>query len=69
MTKTVLILTLTGCLVFVSARLVSVENQRYALIVGMCSSSLTPKLPDMRCLRTVETRTSWVWHLYYALTD
>jgi hypothetical protein len=67
--KTAIILVLTALLVFVSARLVAVENQRYALISGGCRSSLSPELPDLRCLKTVETRTSWAWHLFYALTD
>jgi hypothetical protein len=67
--KTALILVLSGLLVFVAARLVHVENQRYALLTGMCRSSLDAKLPNLRCLRAVETRTSWGWHLYYGLTD
>lgn len=67
--KTALIIVLAGLLVFVTARLVHVENQRYALLGGLCRSELHPALPDTRCLKTVETRTSWVWHLYYALTD
>ncbi|MGK7871501.1 hypothetical protein [Falsiroseomonas sp. E2-1-a20] len=64
-----LIFVLSGLLIFVAARLVRVENQRYALLTGMCRSSLDVRLPDLRCLRTVETRTSWGWHLYYGLTD
>jgi hypothetical protein len=67
--KTALIVALTALLVFVIARLVHVENQRYALILGMCRSEFHPAVPDIRCLKTVETRTSWAWHVYYALTD
>jgi hypothetical protein len=66
--KTFLIMVLAGLLAFVSARLVHVENQRYALMSGMCRSELHPALPDTRCLKTVETRISWAGHLYYALT-
>ena len=67
--KTVLVMALAALLVFVSARLVRVENQRYALQSGMCRLAKSPMVADLRCLKTVETRTSWVWHLYYALTD
>lgn len=67
--KTVLIVVLAGLLVFVTARLVRVENQRYALLVVMCRLADAPQVPDLRCLKTVETRTSWAWHVYHALTD
>jgi hypothetical protein len=69
-TLTVLVIAVTiliAALVFVSARLIHVENQRYALMTGNCRSSLDPALVDTRCLRSVETRTSWVWHLFYGL--
>ncbi len=42
-------------------RLAVVENQRYAMQVGRCA----PK--DWRCLEHVQTRTSWLWHVYYGL--
>ena len=58
--------------VWLSFSLVKVENERYALIVGMCDMKDTPavlRLIDFQCLAKVETRTSWVWHLFYAMTN
>jgi len=54
--------------VLFAAALVRVENERYALLVGMCRQTQTG-LPDVKCLSTVETRTAWWWHLFHALTD
>jgi hypothetical protein len=65
--KNALIVVLAGLLVFAAVRLVEIENQRYAMLVGMCPGKLDPSLPDPQCLQTVQTRTSWVWHLAYAL--
>lgn len=47
------------------------ENQRYAMIVGMCrSSEPKPVLPfNFACLDRVQTRVAWWWHLYYAVKD
>ena len=58
--------------VWLSFSLVKVENERYALFVGMCYKKDTPpelRSIDFQCLSKVETRTSWVWHLFYALTS
>jgi hypothetical protein len=53
-------------IVWLSLSLVRVENQRYAMSIGMCwSESL--KMPDPVCVVRAETRTAWYWHLYYAL--
>ena len=52
-------------IVWLASALVRVENQRYALIVGMCRDKLA--LTDLSCLQTLETRTGWWWHLLYAL--
>lgn len=49
------------------AALVRVENERYALALGMCRDKLG--LVDEPCLAGTETRTSWTWHLFYALTN
>ena len=54
-------------ILWLSAALVRVENERYALFVGMCRDQLG--MADSRCLAKVETRTGWWWHLFYALTD
>jgi hypothetical protein len=66
--KNAIIAALALALVFVSSRLVFVENQRVALITGMCKPDPT-NLKWFDCLKTVETRTSWVAHLFYALTE
>ena len=58
--------------VWLSFSLVKVENERYALFVGMCDKKDSPpelRLIDFQCLSKVETRTHWVWHLFYALTS
>ena len=55
-------------IVWLSVTLVKVENQRYALQVGMCREANT-RLTDFKCLETVQTRTGWWWHLFYALRD
>lgn len=55
-------------IVWLSAALVRVENERYALQTGMCwNESL--KLPDLACIEKSQTRTGWWWHLFHALTN
>jgi hypothetical protein len=53
--------------VWLANSLVRVENQRYAMQVGMCRHEVGGW--NYQCLKQVETRTSWVWHLFYALTE
>jgi hypothetical protein len=69
MTK-VPVVVLAGCLaigvVLLGAALVRVENERYALSTGLCVFDAT-NLKMYDCLRTVETRTAWWWHIFYAL--
>ena len=45
------------------------ENQRYALYNDLCKRD--PAYPSQRwhCLEKIQTRTSWFWHLYYAITE
>jgi hypothetical protein len=59
-------LVLVAIIVWLSVALVKVENQRYAMQVGMCKETIGW---DYSCLAKVETRTNWYWHLYYALID
>jgi hypothetical protein len=59
-------------IVWLSAALVRVENQRYALQAGLCRDKNWPTSSgfgshDFKCLESVETRTAWYWHLFYAL--
>lgn len=65
--KNAAILILMVSVVFLSARLVTIENQRYAAVLGMCPNKLAPHMQDPACLASVETRTSWAWHLFYAV--
>jgi hypothetical protein len=54
---------------FLADRAVRIENQRYALYVNLCKYD--PANPTARwdCLEKAQTRTSWLWHLYYAMTE
>ena len=68
--KNVVILTLAAMVVFLADRLAREENQRYALLLGMCA----PKDPaglliDFACLDRTQTRTSWFWQVYAGITD
>lgn len=53
-------------IVWLSTALVRVENERYAMQLGMCWNELL-RLPDPVCIQKAETRTAWYWHLVYAL--
>lgn len=53
-------------IVWQAAALVRIENERYALFVGMCRDKAG--LTDTQCLAKVQTRTNWFAHLFYALT-
>ena len=61
-------------LVWFGTVIVRLENENYALLTGLCGSSFNVAdsqtgLERTRCLEEVETRTSPLWHLYYALSD
>ncbi len=60
-------------LVWFGATIVRLENQNYAMLLGMCgefsSENLQSVIERNSCLEEVETRTSPLWHLYYALLD
>lgn len=66
--QNILFISLLVAIVWLSAALIRVENQRYAMTIGMCIDPVL-KVADQNCLSTVETRTGWWGHLYYALTD
>jgi hypothetical protein len=67
--KNLTILALLLALLFMADRLVRTENQYYALLVGSCKASADHPRQLGDCLRKVQTRTSWFWHLYYGLTQ
>jgi hypothetical protein len=64
----VAIVTLLMMVVWLTIALARVENQRYALSVGLCVDE-TMHMADLACLAKVKTRTAWYWHLYYGLTS
>jgi hypothetical protein len=53
-------------IIVLSTALARTENQRYALFNRMCIDPVT-SLSDSTCLKNIETRTGWWWHLYYGL--
>ena len=64
--KNVLIVVLALATIVLASRLVHVENQRYAMVTGMCRfSAENPSWQDR--LQTTDTRKSWLNHLYYGL--
>jgi hypothetical protein len=66
--KELLIVVLAGLLVWVSSALIRVENERYALSLGMCPDAYEAGMKaHFDCIDTVETRTHPMWHLVYAL--
>lgn len=67
--KELAIFLLLAALVFVSARLIHVENQRYAMVVGLCRFKVEDPNALRECLRNVQARDSGLWHLYYGLID
>ena len=50
-------------IVWLSATLVRVENERYAMQIGMCWNG-TLKLPDLACIKKAQTRTALYWHIF-----
>jgi hypothetical protein len=64
----IIIGTLILVIAYMAKTIVRIENERYALSLGMCANKVNPELPpDWQCVKTVHTRTHWSWHLYYAL--
>ena len=53
-------------IIYLCAVIVRVENQRYAMSIGMCYSDQL-KMPIASCLTGVQTRTNSFWHIYYAV--
>lgn len=54
-------------IVWLSSALVRVENERYAMFIGMCSPDYPGGPLSYKCLKSTETRTTWIAHIYYAL--
>jgi len=67
--KNAVIILLLVLVALMAQRIIHIENQRYALVLGMCSNTHPENLLIMKCLDETQTRTHWVWHLYYGLTS
>lgn len=67
--KNAIIVVLILLVALLADRVVRIENQRYALYTNLCKYD--PANPTVRwdCLEKAQTRTSWFWHLYYAVTE
>jgi hypothetical protein len=63
------VILLTVIAVFLADRLVRVENQRYALMTGLCEVDHAAPRSLFECLGKAQTRTLWFWHLYYGVTE
>lgn len=69
MAKNIVIGFLLVSCIWLATIIVRIENQRYALVVGLCRDKAVPTLTDLHCLATVETRSNKLWHLFYAIKD
>ncbi|WP_224016157.1 hypothetical protein [Paraburkholderia tropica] len=76
MIRTALIAVLSAAIIVLAHALVRVENERYALWLGMCPNmreaitALASGDDDaINCTKTVQTRTAWWWHIYYAIAN
>lgn len=69
MVKNVIIGVLVLAVLVLGSALVRIENQRYALSLGMCPGPAAGVPPDLACIAKVETRTGAWAHLLAALTD
>lgn len=62
----VAVVVLLALVVYMASTIVRIENERYALSLGMCVNAVGNT--DFACLAKTQTRTAWWWHLWYALT-
>ena len=68
MAKNICIIILLLLLFWTSKTIIRLENYHYASAVGFCKE-IDSNIERYKCLRSKETRTSSLWHLYYALFD
>lgn len=56
-------------LIWFALTIIRIENQLYAYQVGMCSEYSDPSQSYQKhqCIEKTNTRTSDIWHLFYAL--
>lgn len=67
MAKNIVIAVLAAATLILGNALVRVENERYALLFGLCRKGPVVTIEDFDCLENVQSRTSSVWHLYFAV--
>lgn len=69
--KNIFIFVLLGALFWFGSAIVRLENIRYANDLSMCqrfeADRPSTALERYNCLDSVETRTSFFWHLLYGL--
>jgi hypothetical protein len=68
MTKNVLILALVVLVAFLGACIRSHRKRAVRVTARDVPPSPILSPADISCLRTVQTRTSWSWHLYFVVT-
>lgn len=69
MKRVMVMVVMLAIITIMANRIMYLENQRYALVVGMCEEHRSDPIAFMACLETTNTRTSNWWHLYYGLTN
>ncbi|WP_017993792.1 hypothetical protein [Rhizobium leguminosarum] len=71
--RSVLLVLSLGLNVWMGVALARLENYHYASQLGMCAEYLGPDLSQQikrdNCLDGKQTRTSALWHIFYALTN
>lgn len=64
--------TLLGCalglIIWLGLALLNAENQRHALMSGLCADQVFKGEIDASCLASVQSRTHWWQHLQHGLT-
>lgn len=67
MLKNVALVMLVAAVLYLSHVIARVENERYALLTGMCQRN-SDGIVEADCLKSADSRTSALWHIYHAIT-
>ena len=62
-----LLLISLAAMVLLCWRVIELEKYRYAASLNMCSEYSIDLVKRDLCLKSKETRTHWLWHLYYGV--
>lgn len=74
-TKNIVLAVLLVLVIWLSSTIIRLENYHYASQVGLCDldksegDAFKKRVAQAKCFKTVETRTSPLWHLFYALLN